>query len=213
VEEARPPLILLLVPENLSDELLEPLREHYAGDPLVRPIVDRRKQQRRAGIDRRMLRMPADDERRRQGDRRKRADRRAPLLPRDLSDLLPPRFAEYAQELRWAQRLDPVSPHHAALPTQALVEAIATGHHSCATELYWRCYERIYQRLREHMNAVTADAHTKAAFGNLLDRLGEFDAADFSHRPRTSTPFDMFLEETVDAFAACHNVAPGAVTP
>ena len=213
MEEARPSLILLLIPEDLSDELLEPLREHYAGDPLVRPIVEGRRQQRRSGIDRRMLRMPVDDDFREQGDRRERPDRRAPLLPRDLSAALPPEFAEYSDQLRWAQRLDPVSPHHAALPTQALVEAIAAGHHSLATELYWRSYERIYQRLRIHMDALTADAHTKAAFGNLLDRLGEFDPADFSDRPRTSTPFDMFLEETIDAFAARHSMAPGAVTP
>jgi hypothetical protein len=203
VEERRPARIFLLVPEELSAELLEPLQEHYRDHEVVTPIVDRRGSQRRSGVDRRMLRLPVEDDRRSSpADRRRLADRRAPLLPRDLSDSLPPDFAEHLDSLRWVQRLDPVSPHHAALPTQALVESIASGHASCTTELYWRCYERIYQRLREHMDPLAADAHTKGAFGHMLDRLGGFDPADYSHRPGQSTPFDLFLEEVVEEFAS-----------
>jgi hypothetical protein len=212
VEEARSPRILLLVPEDLAQELLEPLRAHYAADPVVEPLVERRIHERRSGVDRRMLRLPGgNDHRQDREERRKLADRRAPLLPRDLRDRLPPELAGYAGQLRWAQRMDPVSPHHAGLPTQALVEAIAAGHDSCVTELYWRCYERVYQRLREHMDDATADAQTKPAFGHVLDRLDDFDPADYASGPRTSSPFHRFLMEVVDAFAA--HVTPGAVTP
>jgi hypothetical protein len=201
VERSRRARILVLVPQDLSDELLEPLREHYADDPVVEPIVERRGRERRSGVDRRMLLLPGR-ENQREDDRRKNPDRRAPLLPRDLRHRLPPDLAEHADQLRWAQRMDPVSPHHAALPTQALVEAIAAGHDSCVTELYWRCYEQVYQRLREHMDDAAADGHTKAAFGHVLDRLDEFDPAERAAEPRSSSPFHLFLMEMVDEFAA-----------
>jgi hypothetical protein len=193
VEEHGPPRIFLLVPDELAGELLETLEEHYRGDPAVTPVVDRREGPRRKGVDRRMLRLPAEGERRdTPEERRKLADRRAPLLPRDLSHTLPPAAAAHAGALRWVQRLDPVSPQHAALPTQSLVDAIAAGQGACTTELYWRCFERVYQRLREHMDALTADANTKAAFGYMLDRL----------QPGDPTPFDTFLGRTVEEFAA-----------
>jgi hypothetical protein len=201
-EEPRPGTIVVLVPADLADELLEPLTEHFRDDPSIIALVDRRSDRRRSGIDRRMLRLPVAGENRGSGrERRQRSDRRAPLLPRDLGPTLPPELAEHASSLRWVQRLDPVSPQHAALPTQALVEAFAAGHHACATELYWRCYERIYQSLCQHMGTLAADAHTKRAFGRVLDRLPGFDP--HRHRRRTgATPFDVFLAEVVEEYAA-----------
>lgn len=201
MEKGKPARLYVLVPEELEDELLEPLQEHYRDDPTVEAIPERRRMKRRSGVDRRLLRMGSTDERRRsESDRRQLADRRAPLLPRDLTEDLPPELAEYASVLRWAQRLDPVTPHHAALPTPALVEAVAAGHQSCATELYWRCYERIYTQLRAYMPARSADGRTKAAFGYLLDRIGEYDPSVYT-RSASATPFDHFLEEIVAEYA------------
>ncbi len=40
-------MIYCVVPPNMADELYDPLRAHYEGDPDVTVIIDRRKGERR----------------------------------------------------------------------------------------------------------------------------------------------------------------------
>jgi hypothetical protein len=63
-------MIYCVVPEELADELYEKLRAHYADDPNVTVIVDRRKAERRQPGD-----APPE------GTRRERRDRRRARVP------------------------------------------------------------------------------------------------------------------------------------
>src|SRR5688500_4182809 len=90
--------VYLLVPPHLEHEALGPLRQHFAGGPLVEVIVERRTSAMRPGIDNRILR---------DIDEQDRAERRAQTIPRGLPPL-PPHLAAYAPQLQVRHRLPAV---------------------------------------------------------------------------------------------------------
>lgn len=186
--------VYCLIPAALSATLLEPLRAHYANDPRVAVISEQREGSRRSGTDRRGLTLEPESDRRRSGrDRRQRADRRSPQIPRQLSGL-PPELAAHAGHIRWTQRLAPVSRGTESLPLPELVAAIRTGEAGAATEFYWRMFERVYSRLRQQLGRYTnPDEHMPPVFGRLLDRMEDHDPED---------SFDEWFYGVVDDFAA-----------
>lgn len=190
--------VFCLLPADLSDELLEPLREHFAGDPSVDVIVDRRIGQRRSGVDRRALLVaPPELVQRRSGvERRERHDRRAPSVPRRLT--LPPEAEPHGARIRFLQRLPAVASHGvAALPLPDLVRRIQAGDDpEAATEFYWRLFERVYSRVRALQGRYSRpDEHMAGLFGVLLDRVGEW-------QPGGAVPFEDWLYAVVDEHAA-----------
>lgn len=187
--------IYCLVPADLADELLEPLREHYCDVPSVEVIVDRRVvARRRSGVDRRSLNIaPPDLAQKRSGiERRRSADRRAPQLPRNPA--LPDVAIEHRDRIRFVQRLPPVSAGDViSLSLDDLVLRIQDGDAEAATEFYWRLFERVYSHIRSTRGRYARpDEHMVSTFGVLLDRVGEY-------RPGGRRPFDEWLYEVLDA--------------
>lgn len=189
--------VYCLVPPELADEVLDVLRDHYAGEPTVAVIVDRRLRRRRSGADRRTLTLPPPPEvaaRRSGRERRVRADRRAPVVPRRLT--LPEQALPHAERLRWVQRLPAVSRGIEALSMPELVARIQAGDAEAPTEFYWRMFERVYSRLRTILGRYSRpDEHMVAVFGALLDRIDEW-------MPGGDRPFEDWLYEVVDTHAA-----------
>lgn len=193
--------IYCLIPEDLADELLEPLRAHYARDPRVEVIVERRDGERRSGSDRRAFTFTKqeNDPQRSGHDRREKADRRAVQIPRKVGPL-PSEASAHADRIRWAQRLAPVSRGMENLQVETLIAQTLDGEPGAATELYWRKFERVYTHLRMRLKLFTVpEKHTREAFGILLDRLPEWEDGD--------VPFDEWLMHVVDDYAEQHHGA------
>ena len=188
--------VYCLIPPDLSEELLDPLREHFAGDPTVEVIVDRRLRQRRSGVDRRTLTVaPPDLVQKRAGvERRQRLDRRTPQIPRQLA--LPEAAAAHAERIRFAQRLPAVTQGDTqALSLHELVLRIQQGDPEAPTEFYWRLFERVYSRLRSIMGRYSRpDEHMAEMFGVLLDHVDEW-------MPGAERSFEDWLYSVVDSHA------------
>jgi len=177
-------VIYCLVPADEARRLLGPLRRHFAGDPRVQVIVDRRVRERRKlpGPD-----LPPPD----QLDRRAGADRRRPVLPRSLAPP-PDRLADEARRVRYVQRMLPLGEGLEREDLAAVVAAARAGEPGAPTELYWRLYERVHSRLSVVIgDIVEADTHVAGAFGRILDAIE--DPAN------ARTPLDDLLYPAIDA--------------
>ena len=176
--------IYLLVPPHLEAATLSPLREHFAEDPLVEVIVERRTSLMRPGIDNRILR-DVDD--------LSRAERRAPTIPRGMPPL-PPHLAAYAPELQIRHRLPAVRSGLVDLTVEQVVERARSADPDAHTELIWRSSERVHQRMRLHVtDEPRLDGAVKGAFGHVFDSLDEFD-------PESSS-YHSWLDRKVDEHA------------
>lgn len=185
-------VIYCLVPERLEKKLLGDLRAHYAGDDRVHVIVDRRRGERRRSIRGGLpSRSAAEDDE----DRRSGRDRRRPVLPRWI-DRLPPRLAERAEDVTFAQRMLPVTGELTGASDDEVVAAVRAGNDEAPTELYWRVYERIHSRLCVLLGAPSlADKAAPTGFGSVLDALED--------RANDDRPFDDLLYQALDeAFVA-----------
>lgn len=188
-------VIFCLVPEALEERLFKPLRDHYADDDRVRVIIDRRNGDRRAGP---AITLPLT----REEERRRGTDRRRAVLQRTV-DRFPGWLAGYRDEVRFVQRLLPVSSGLESLATDDVVELVRQGDGEAPTELYWRCFERMHSRLALLLgHPDEADRAIGAAFGRVLDAI---DAA-----PQPIRDFDELLYAAVDAGVVLDQpVAPG----
>ena len=189
--------VYCLIPPDLSEELLEPLRAHFADDPTVDVIVDHRIRQRRSGVDRRALTTaPPDLVQKRSGrDRRESLDRRRPQIPRHLP--LPEEVEPHADRIRFVQRLPAVGQGDLlSLSLHELVLRIQHGDTEAPTEFYWRLFERVYSRMRSIMGRYSRpDEQMPGLFGVLLDRIHEW-------MPGADRSFDDWLYDVVDDHAA-----------
>ncbi len=173
------PSVLCLVPLERAGELLQPLEEHFAGDPRVTVMIERH--------------MPHEDQ---PGagpaGRRK---RRAPVVVRDIIRALPAALRAEAHDLRFFQRLEPVGRTHEDTDTAQLVEQIRAGDPEAISELWWRFAERVRQRLRRQLgSASAADAAASDALGRILDELADYDP--------TTQPLSTWLDEVIDRYRA-----------
>ena len=176
--------VYLLVPRELEAQLLEPLRRHFAGDPDVEVIVERRAEHRRSGVDDRLLR----------GLAKPGAERRAQVLPRRLPPL-PPELEDHAGALRVVQRLTPVRSGLEHLDIEDVMRRAQAGDRDAPTEVYWRTYERVHRRLSMHLpDPHEADRAVKGVYGDVFDRIGEFDPSE--------TQLHTWLDRVVDDHAA-----------
>src|SRR4051794_39689047 len=160
---------------------LEDVRAYYRGvDPRVEVIVDRRIGQRRRALTE--VNRP---------ERRAGTDRRRFIVARQLKPL-PADLAARAGEVRWTQRMLPVSAATEAMGTDEVLEAVRRGNPEAPTELYWRSYERMRSRLVVLLGAdAAADRAVVLAFGRVLDALDD--------PARELEPFDQLLYDQVDA--------------
>jgi hypothetical protein len=175
----RSPYIFCLVPPHRAGELLAPLRRHYSGDAALEVLVERRKEE--SGP-----RFLAPAEKR---------HRRAPVAERDLVGSLPPRLRGEAGALRFEQRLRPVGAAHQATPTDEVAVAVRDGDPDAASELWWRCNERVRMRLRARLGDVEGPRAERALLGRILDELATYDR-------EPGRAFTAWLDDVVDRFAA-----------
>lgn len=171
---AQPPFVFCLVPPERADALLRPLREHFARDPRVAVLVERR---------------PPGGSHRAAGST-DRGDQRAPVVARDLVRALPPELHNQARHLRFVQRLEPVGRTHEDTRTAELVDHIRGGDPEAVSELWWRFFERVRLRVRLRLGETTADEAACDALGRVLDELDGYDAQ--------SQPLTAWLDTIVD---------------
>ena len=167
-----------LVPAARADALLEPLREHFSGDPHVAVLVERR-----APSAPKPVWQPGDAP----------PHRRAPAAERDVVRALPAALRRQARHLKFVQRLEPVTERHQHTSLPDLLAAIRDGDPEAASELWWRYAERIQMRLRTRLGELAAATADHGVLGRILDELDDNDPGD--------RPFLPWLDEVVDRYA------------
>ncbi len=173
------PYIFCLVPPEREKELLGPLRRHFADDPYVAVLVERRAEEPKRHL------APVPEER----------HRRAPVAQRDLLRSLPPKLRDEASQLRFVQRMEPLGRRHQEASTPDLVAAIRIGDPEAASELWWRVNERVRVRLRSRLGDVEGARAERGSLGRILDALDGYE-----QDPDRS--FTAWLDEVVDRYAA-----------
>jgi hypothetical protein len=172
VEDKQPRLIYLVAADR-AEELVRPLREHFADEPLVQVVVDRRARQQRA--------VPP---------RSQPLRRRAPVAERDPARAVPDLPAD---GVRLVQPLEPVGRVHEATSLDELVTRSLAAEPAAVSELWWRTGERVMMRLQLHVGRRRADRSTSQVLGRILDELPAYD-------PQVE-PLQEWLDDVVDRFA------------
>ena len=179
VDQQQQPHIFCLIPPDRADELLGPLRRHYAGDPALEVLVERRR-----GSDAPRFLAPVEQR-----------HRRAPVAQRDLAGSLPERYREEAKALRFEQRMQPLSGRLQSTSTDDLVAAVRSGDPGAASELWWRVNERVRMRLRARLGEVEGPRAEGKVLGRILDEIEH-------HERDADRSFSAWLDDVVDRFAA-----------
>jgi hypothetical protein len=168
-----------VAPER-ADTLLAPLLEHFADDPLVAVVVERRTPN---GV--RRLLDPAGE-----------IHRRAPTAERDPVRKLPPGLHAQARHLRLVQRMEPLRRTHEDTDMVDLVGKCLAIDSEAVSELWWRVSERALARLRLRLGQLTADDAARDLLGRILDELPNY-------QPRRE-PLTAWLDAVVDRYAEDH---------
>ncbi len=174
------PRLFCLVAAERADTLLPPLREHFAHEPLVAVVVERR----RPGGPRRLL-DPAGE-----------IHRRAPTAERDPVRALPPELRHQARHLRLVQRLEPLRRTYEDTDMADLVGKCLAIDPEAVSELWWRVSERALARLRLRLGQLTADDAARDLLGRILDELSGYQAE--------REPLTAWLDAVVDRYAEDH---------
>ena len=171
--DPEPRLVYLVDAERA--ELVEPLRSHFAGEPEVVVVVERRGRDR----DR-----PAPPDR---------VQRRAPVAVRDAVRAVQPELLRDAALVRLVQPMQPVAREHETTDIQELVRRSIANEPAAVSELWWRIGERVRTRLRLQVGAYMVDGHTSQVLGRILDELPGYDPG--------RAPLASWLDQVVDAYA------------
>jgi RNA polymerase sigma-70 factor (ECF subfamily) len=171
-----------LLPRALAPRLHEGLRRHFAEDPDVEVIVERRVSERRQPAARRVADQPVATDRRRirNGDGQRVAERRSLLLsPASRSpplNKLPRRARAHAAELRFVERLEPARQQLEDEDTARLITRIQGGDHDSFHLLYLRYFDRVYTYLRVLLKDVhEAEDLTQQVFLSVLQALPRYE--------------------------------------
>lgn len=146
--------VFYLVAAERADALLAPLREHFAGEPGLAVLVERRTP---GGADH--------------------GRSRAPVAERDAARALPPQLRGEAPHLRLVQPLAPVGRTYENAGLDELVQRAVAGDPEAVSELWWRVSERVLARLRLAIGVFAAERATSQVLGRLLDELPAYDPA------------------------------------
>jgi RNA polymerase sigma-70 factor (ECF subfamily) len=180
-----------IVPEDLIEDLHEPLRRHFADDASVEVIAEQRWRDRRRRGDRR--RSPAatgallEDRRRILGaEGRRVADRRAVTVVLDSPVGLPRRARAHAQRLLFVERAEPSSEQLEDHDTARLVARFQAGDGDVFATLYLRYFDRVYGYLRVLMTLPEeAEDATQQVFAQAFEALPRYE--------RRAQPFRAWL--------------------
>ena len=155
--------IYCLVPQDLADELHDPLHAHFRRDRSVMVVVDHRWRERRA---------------------REEAPPAAGLM--EVSPPPLPRVARrHAERLRFVQRLERPGREAEDQDTNELVAWAQSGDAEAFAALYLRYFERVYGYLRMSLrDPHEAEDLTQQVFLKALDHLDTYEVAPHrSFRP------------------------------
>jgi RNA polymerase sigma-70 factor (ECF subfamily) len=182
-------VLYCVVPSDLADELHDPLRNHFRGDPGVSVVVDwrvreRRRQDRRTGseeqatgVDRRRIRSVAG---------RRVSERRASTLDVE-APALPPLARPHIDRITFVQRVEPATQHAEDIDSARLVLRGQAGDASAFSKLYLRYFDRLYGYLRLAVkDSHEAEDIAQEAFLSMLRALPEYDV-------RLAHPFRVLL--------------------
>jgi hypothetical protein len=167
--------IFCLVAPERADALLDPLTEHFAGEPEVAVIVERRGRSRFAPPE------PPP------------VQRRAPVAERDPARAVPPELRPETPHLRLVQPMETVRRVHETTSLDELVRRSIGTEPEAVSELWWRIGDRVLTRLRLRAGPYVADRSTSRLLGRILDELPGYDP----HRQ----PLAEWLDAVVDRFA------------
>ena len=179
--ETEYPRLVCVVDADRAEVLLPPLREHFADEPLVAVVVERRTPNR----IRRLLE-PVEQ-----------AHRRAPIAERDPVRALPPALRHEARHLRLVQRMEPLRRTHEDTDMADLVGKCLAVEPEAVSELWWRVSERVLARLRLLLGRFAAEDAARHILGRILDELPGYRAEQ--------EPLTAWLDAVVDRYAADHS--------
>jgi RNA polymerase sigma-70 factor (ECF subfamily) len=181
------PRIYCVVPWELAGELHEKLRLHFADDPNIDVVVERRRRERRGGKSRRVVEAEAKGDRRaiRNPEGRRVGDRRAPVATIEPPTL--PKLAHpYVEQLAFVERLEPSDQHYEDLDTARLVTRHQAGDKEVFAELYMRYFDRVYSYLRLALDDEhAAEDATQQVFLKVMEALPRYE--------RRTQPFRAWL--------------------
>jgi RNA polymerase sigma-70 factor (ECF subfamily) len=166
-----------VIPRDLAARLHEPLRRHFADDPSVTVVVERRALDRRVRDDRRAEAAEVAAERRRvrgAGGRRA-GERRAALVPVDAPGL-PRRARAHRDRLVFVERIEPSAQRVEDLDTARLVAEFQAGEQDAFSSLYMRYFDRVYAYLKVvYRDAHEAEDATQQVFMKVLEALPRYE--------------------------------------
>jgi hypothetical protein len=181
--------LVYLIDPGWGDALLPALRDHFAREPQVAVLVERRGEAAAAP--------PADPTHR---------VHRAPVAERDAARSLPPELRLGAGHLRLVQPLAPVGRAHEDTDLRELVARTLALEPAAAAELWWRIAPRVLARLELGLGTVPGGSSARVLLGRILDELPGYDPA---HERLT-----VWLDRLVDRYARAYSaVALGSVDP
>jgi RNA polymerase sigma-70 factor (ECF subfamily) len=198
-----------LVPRALAPRVHELLRRHFAADPSVVVVVERRGTDRRVEAERRIADGdPAGDRRRILGAGGRRAgERRAALAPVSAPEGLPRRVRAHADQLVWAERLEPPTQHLTDLDTARVVTRFQSGDPLAFETLYLRYFDAVYSYLRVLFREDHHEAEDLAqqAFTRVFEALPRYE--------RRAQPFRSWLFTIVRNLALTQLAKRGRIDP
>jgi hypothetical protein len=143
--------IFYLVPPEKAT-LVGPLRQHFAHEPRVEVLVERRAAAGGGG--------PRP---------------RAPIAERDPARTLPPELRGEAQHLRLVQPMVPLRRTYEDADLGELIELSLAADPGAISELWWRISERALSRLRLAIGVFAAERATSELLGRVLDELPGYE--------------------------------------
>lgn len=170
--------VFCVVAAERADVLLAPVREHFAREPRVTVLVERR----------------ASSAGERPAAEAARPRPRAPVAQRDPVRALPPELHPEARHVRLVQPLAPVGRALEDTQTAELVERCLASEPAAVSELWWRVSQRVLARLRRRLGDFAAERETSRVLGRLLDELP-------GHDPERE-PLTQWLDAVVDRYSA-----------
>jgi RNA polymerase sigma-70 factor (ECF subfamily) len=169
--------VVCIVPPELAPKLRETLEEHFADDPEVTVVIERRKAERRAKGDRRKKDdgPPKGTEERRKirnADGRRVGERRAALVPTDAPTELPRKVRRHLETVAMCERIEMPTERLEDLETLRLVTRIQHGERDAFSSLYRTYFDRVYGYLRVALGDThEAEDGTQQVFMRVLEAL------------------------------------------
>jgi len=179
-------VIYCIIPGDLAEELHQPLREFYRGNPEVEIIVERRERERRSGDDRRQPDTAAARSRERRKVRarsgRRIDERRSAIVPAEPPDLPEP-AVQHRGELRFVERMEPSTLRQEDADTARLVARIQAGDRDLFNRMYLRYFDRVYAYLKITLrDGHEAEDATQDVFIKVFEALPAYERREVPFR-------------------------------